>query len=261
LATSFRKGLQGVGMGASFALTALWVTSAAAAPDLTPPWDMSRGARADPSGVAPFVILAEGVARDRAVECLTNAIYYEAATEPREGQEAVAQVVLNRVRHPAFPKSVCGVVYQGVGGGHACQFTFACDGSTARRPVAWRWNVAQDVAENALAGHVAAVIGASTHYHTWWVHPYWPSLVETTRIGAHVFYRLAGESGSTAALRGQYSNDEPGAPAVVAYRLARTAGGAVAPATPTGAAAFSVWGLHIATVSAKKGVIVVKTPS
>ncbi len=75
----------------------------------------------------------------RALECLANAIYYEAATEPLDGQRAVAQVVLNRLRHPAFPNSVCGVVYQGSERATGCQFTFTCDGSLVRPPIAPYW--------------------------------------------------------------------------------------------------------------------------
>ncbi|WP_416365907.1 cell wall hydrolase [Sphingomonas aerolata] len=79
--------------------------------------------------------------RARALLCLTTAIYYEAASEPDAGQRAVAQVILNRVRHPAFPATVCGVVYQGPHSGGAptaCQFSFACDGATARAPASLR---------------------------------------------------------------------------------------------------------------------------
>ena len=75
--------------------------------------------------------------RRRALLCLTQAVYYEAGFEPLEGRRAVAQVVLNRMRHPAFPKSVCGVVYQGARD-PVCQFSFVCDGSLYRAPGAWR---------------------------------------------------------------------------------------------------------------------------
>ncbi len=90
----------------------------------------------------------------RATECLAAAIYYEAAIEPIDGQRAVAQVVLNRVRHPAFPKSVCGVVFQGSDRSTGCQFTFTCDGALNRTPVAALWERARKVAEEALAGKV-----------------------------------------------------------------------------------------------------------
>ena len=144
----------------------------------------------NPAGVAPFVLDTSDQARSRALHCLTQAVYYEAASEPREGQEAVAQVVLNRLKHPAFPKSVCGVVFEGSQRGAGCQFTFTCDGSLARAPVSWRWDAAEQVATAALAGHVASEVGASTHYHAAWMTPYWSaSLVRTQRIGGHIFYR------------------------------------------------------------------------
>jgi spore germination cell wall hydrolase CwlJ-like protein len=69
---------------------------------------------------------------------MTQAVYYEAAYEPLQGRRAVAQVVLNRVRHPAFPNSVCGVVYQG-SNQRVCQFSFTCDGSLNRKPSAAAW--------------------------------------------------------------------------------------------------------------------------
>jgi hypothetical protein len=140
-----------------------------------------------PEAAPPFVLPVDGVARDRAVACLTAAIYYEAGREPRDGQEAVAQVVLNRVRHPGFPKSVCGVIYEGAERATGCQFSFTCDGSTRRRPLPARWRAAEAVAMAALDGHVAAEVGASTHYHALSVRPAWrTTLVQTARIGAHV---------------------------------------------------------------------------
>ena len=101
----------------------------------------------------------------RDVDCLTAAIYYEARGEPDAGQAAVAQVVLNRVRNPAFPKSVCGVVYQGVGS-RTCQFTFACDGSMNRRTESAAWDHARDVAQRALGGYVMPQVGHAVSYHT-----------------------------------------------------------------------------------------------
>ena len=218
----------------------------------------------NPAGVAPFVLDASDQARSRALHCLTQAVYYEAATEPREGQEAVAQVVLNRLKHPAFPKSVCGVVFEGSQRGMGCQFTFTCDGSLARAPVSWRWDAAEQVATAALAGHVASEVGASTHYHAAWMTPYWSSsLVRTQRIGGHIFYRLPGASPQV--LTGQYSGDEPTPPVGLAAteKVARAGGKRARQATPAppGVAEFSVWGLQVATVTARRGVVVVKDGS
>ena len=140
-----------------------------------------------------FRIDNSGVDRSRALQCLTAAIYYEAASEPDGGQRAVAQVVLNRVAHPAYPKTVCGVVYQGSERPTGCQFSFTCDGSLARAPQRYFWQRAEDVARAALSGYVYAPIGLATHYHTIQVNPYWaPSLRYLTTIGAHRFYAFNG---------------------------------------------------------------------
>lgn len=159
---------------------------------------------------APFV-LARGnaVDRERATVCLASAIYYEAATEPIDGQRAVAQVVLNRLRDPAFPKTVCGVVYQGSERTTGCQFTFTCDGSLARAPVALYWNRARQVAEQALAGSVYKAVGRATHYHTDWVVPYWSSsLVKVAVVGSHIFYRWKGDWGAGLSFA-RYAGMEP----------------------------------------------------
>ncbi|HEX4738622.1 MAG TPA: cell wall hydrolase [Allosphingosinicella sp.] len=146
----------------------------------------------------------------RATECLTAAIYYEAAIEPVDGQRAVAQVVLNRVRHPAFPKSVCGVVFQGSDRPTGCQFTFTCDGALNRVPNAGLWARARKVAEEALAGKVFAPVGWSTHYHTNWVVPYWSStLTKDAVVGSHIFYRWAGGWGHPPAFRFSPTTSEP----------------------------------------------------
>jgi spore germination cell wall hydrolase CwlJ-like protein len=154
----------------------------------------------------PFLMGAVSTAdRTRAVDCMTDAIYYEAATEPLEGQRAVAQVVLNRVRHPAFPKSVCGVVFQGAPN-PGCQFTFACDGSMRRAPVPALWTRARAVAVAALDGRVMAGVGAATHYHANYVAPYWAGeLTKISQIGAHIFYRWNGGRSRQVA----YSGHEP----------------------------------------------------
>ncbi|HZW15833.1 MAG TPA: cell wall hydrolase [Brevundimonas sp.] len=148
--------------------------------------------------------------RRRAMRCLTQAIYYEAALEPTEGQEAVAQVVLNRVRDPNYANSICGVVFEGAERVTGCQFSFTCDGSLGQAPVAWAWNRASRVAERALGGHVAAKVGTATHYHANYVHPWWaPTLNKLTQIGAHIFYRWKGVYGEPAAFRQAYSGREP----------------------------------------------------
>jgi spore germination cell wall hydrolase CwlJ-like protein len=147
----------------------------------------------------------------RSLDCLTQAIYYEAGNQSEDGMRAVAQVVLNRVRHPAWPNSVCGVVYQGAmrpGGG--CQFTFTCDGSLARMPVPTLWARARQYAAEALAGRTFAGVGLSTFYHANYVFPAWaPRLVKTAQIGAHIFYRLPGLAGAPGSFSDAYAGAEP----------------------------------------------------
>lgn len=159
----------------------------------------------------PFILSASSTLDGkRSLECLTAAIYYEAATEGVEGQRAVAQVVLNRVRHPAYPSSVCGVVFQGSERSTGCQFTFTCDGSLSRVPQASYWARAKAVAAAALAGSVYAPVGWATHYHTNWVVPYWSSsLVKLANVGTHIFYRWEGGWGRGPAFTSIHTGKEP----------------------------------------------------
>lgn len=159
---------------------------------------------------APFVLKARSKAeRERAVRCLTNAIYYEAALEPLDGQRAVAQVVLNRLRDPNFPKSVCEVVYQGWERFTGCQFSFTCDGALVQKPLAFLWNQNRKVAEAALDGYVMAQVGTATHYHADYVAPYWaPGLVKISQIGHHIFYRWPGDAGEPGAFTAAYKGGE-----------------------------------------------------
>ena len=153
---------------------------------------------------------AAEVDRLRSIDCLSAAVYYEAAIETNDGQRAVAQVVLNRLRHPAYPKTVCGVVFQGSERNTGCQFTFTCDGSLARIPSKEGWARARKVAEEALGGKVYKPVGWATHYHTNWVVPYWSSsLTKLANIGTHIFYRWEGGWGRPAAFRNAYAGVEP----------------------------------------------------
>lgn len=147
----------------------------------------------------------------RAQLCLTAAIYYEGANEPDDGQRAIAQVVLNRVRHPAWPNTVCDVVYQGTERNDTlCQFTFGCDGALARMPSATGWARARRVAQAALAGYVFAPAGLATFYHTKAVNPIWNRALNVTGIfGAHIFYRLPGGAGEPKAFYASYRGSEP----------------------------------------------------
>ena len=152
----------------------------------------------------PFQIRGDQLDHRRALLCLTQAVYYEAGFEPLEGRRAVAQVVLNRLRHPAFPKSVCGVVYQG-SRSPVCQFSFVCDGSLYRAPAPLAWREAMAVADAALRGYVETGVGSATHYHADYVAPRWaPMLTKLTQLGAHIFYRWPGILGQRGAFVGRY---------------------------------------------------------
>lgn len=147
----------------------------------------------------PFRFSGDAQSRLRAIDCLASAAYYEAGGDV-EGQRAVAQVVLNRVRHPAFPATVCGVVYQGSERSTGCQFTFTCDGALRRRPLPSLWKKAQTIARAAIEGHVYAPVGLATHYHTDWVLPVWSgSLEKIGRVRTHLFFRWPGSWGRPAA--------------------------------------------------------------
>jgi spore germination cell wall hydrolase CwlJ-like protein len=164
---------------------------------------------------AAFVFKGGKDARAQALECLASAVYYEAGNQDTDGERAVAQVVLNRVRHPAFPNSVCGVVYQGSTRVTGCQFTFTCDGSLTRRPDADGWRRAYQVAEAALSGYVYAPVGWATHYHADYVVPTWASsMAKNAVVGAHIFYRWAGTWGQPAIFAQHYAGIEPSAAAL-----------------------------------------------
>lgn len=144
-----------------------------------------------------------------ALKCLTQAVYYEAGFEPVEGRRAVAQVVLNRMRHPAYPNSVCGVVYQGSQRRTGCQFSFTCDGALLRKPAVAAWREAKVVASAALAGHVEKNVGTSTHYHADYVLPKWAfNLGKIDKVGRHIFYRFNGKWGRASAFTSGYSRRE-----------------------------------------------------
>lgn len=161
--------------------------------------------------VAPFVLPAINAAEhDQAVACLAEAVFYEAGFEPQQGQRAVAQVVVNRVRDPNFPASVCGVVYQGFKRKTGCQFSFVCDGSIFRRPPTQaQWDGAKAIAAEALEGRVEPEVGAATHYHAEYCRPWWKrSMTQVTQVGQHIFYTWPGKAGTPQALTQTYAGGE-----------------------------------------------------
>lgn len=187
---------------------------------------------------AAFVFKGSEIARTQALNCLANAVYYEAGNQDVDGERAVAQVVLNRVRHPAFPNSVCGVVYQGSTRPTGCQFTFTCDGSLAREPDSDGWRRAWKVAEDALSGNVYAPVGWATHYHADYVLPTWASsMAKNAIVGAHLFYRWPGSWGQPGAFTDAYAGREPNA---AALRTAALETPHIAPVSPRGQLADAI---------------------
>ena len=148
------------------------------------------GEDARPNSPAQRLKLA-GASRARAEKCLANAVYFESRDEPVRAQIAVAQVVLNRVFSPFYPKDVCGVVYQNAHRHLACQFTFACDGRPDIVTEPEAWERAKHIARDMLDGKLwMPEVAKSTHYHDYWAHPDWiGEMRRIDRLGGLIFYR------------------------------------------------------------------------
>jgi len=128
-------------------------------------------------------------------KCLATAIYFEARGEPVKGELAVAQVVINRLKNPAYPDTICGVVYQNKHMRNACQFSFACDGIADRITDATSWTRAQTLAKRVLTedNWWNAEVGSSTHYHANYVKPRWArTMKKMEKVGQHIFYKTYG---------------------------------------------------------------------
>lgn len=172
----------------------------------------------------PFLFSGNEVDLARATDCLAAAEYYEAGDDA-VGEQSVAQVVLNRVRHPAFPKTVCGVVFQGQERTTGCQFTFTCDGALARTPSPAAWERARAIARAALAGKVFRSVGHATHYHTDWVVPYWSgSLDKIVAVETHLFFRWKGWWGTPGAFGRGSGGGEPLIPKIARLSPAHQGG-------------------------------------
>jgi hypothetical protein len=158
----------------------------------------------------PFHFAGAAEDRARALDCMAVGVVYEAGDDA-EGERAVAQVVLNRLRHPAFPKTICGVIFEGQERSTGCQFSFACDHALSRwTPTADQWRRARAVADAALSGAVYRPVGYATHYHTDWVVPYWQaSLDKVVAVHSHLFFRWTGWWGTPPAFNRQVSSAEP----------------------------------------------------
>ena len=197
---------------------------------------LRRANLSGPAAALPFR-LGSTLDASRELDCLTQAAYYEARGEGRDGMRAVTQVVLNRVRHAAFPNSVCGVVFQGAGRRTGCQFSFTCDGSMRGGVNRAAWNRAREVASAALSGAVYAEVGNATHFHTTGVSPGWRnSLVRVGQVGDHLFYRFGGRSGS----RGSFAYAARPAGESEAPRLIQASLDPTGPVRDAGAVAYSL---------------------
>jgi spore germination cell wall hydrolase CwlJ-like protein len=161
---------------------------------------------------------ASAASRSRALDCLTMAIAYEAGQEPLAGQQAVAQVILNRTRLARFPGSVCGVVFDGAQRTTGCQFTFTCDGSIRRRLRETTLQSARMAALSVLTGQAPDRVNGATHYHANYVNPYWAYTgTRVAQIGAHIFYRMPGDAAGSAAAK--LTSEEPEIAALAASRV------------------------------------------
>lgn len=188
-----------------------------ATPDVGPAADSARSINASiamvPEGLrsaAPVFWAGGTIDRERATDCLAAAGIYEAGSGASD-QRAVMQVILNRMRHSAFPHSVCGVVFQGTERTTGCQFSFTCDGAMLRRtPSPETWRRARMIAMEMLTGRVEPSVGLATHYHTDWVHPVWSGKMEKiAAVSTHLFLRWRGNFGEPRAFTTRYSGSEP----------------------------------------------------
>jgi hypothetical protein len=187
--------------------------------------------------------------RGRALDCMSMAIAYEAAGQPVAGQEAVGQVILNRLRAARFPKTVCGVVFQGSERLTGCQFTFTCDGSFRRRLADTTLITARSIAATVLDGIAPDRVAGATHYHADYVLPYWAASGQrVARIGAHIFYRMPGDAGHAgqAALLTQAEPELPALRRLPGRRKWSRLGLQLAQAAPAAPhAMFAPWGLPV----------------
>lgn len=184
-----------------------------------------------------------GKERAHAEKCLADAVYFEARGEPFKGQEAVAQVVMNRVFSGYYPDNVCGVVFQNANRHLACQFTFACEGKSldhGEEPD--MWEQAKRIAKDTLDGKIwLADIGHATHYHAYWVHPSWVhEMTRLYKLGVHTFYRpRAWGNGDDEPVWGKAANtsqaDAPPGKSDAAKNSDAASRGPEAQATPVGA--------------------------
>jgi hypothetical protein len=157
-----------------------------------PVQEITRQPLSSAEGKPNYAALIDPKDSARQMRCLAEAIYFESRSEPQEGQAAVAQVVLNRVRSGIYPTTVCGVVYQDRNRPFACQFTFACEGKSLRIEEPGPWSVATRIAQEVVNGaNYNPKVGGAVNYHANYVSPFWAGyLKRVDRIGAHIFYAM-----------------------------------------------------------------------
>lgn len=173
---------------------------------MVPPLHKRRASRPSGRSLSPFirtalalplVALTAGVAQTKPTfqetekKCLATAIYFEARGEPKIGQKAVAQVILNRVEAEQYPDTICGVVYQNRHRKNACQFSFACDGRSEVPHDTSAWERANEIGDDVIGGRdLLHAIKAATHYHADYVNPHWaPKMRRLSKVGRHIFYQ------------------------------------------------------------------------
>ena len=163
-----------------------------------PDSSMSRYAMRDRDGAALETLASFRAAEiqraetiDSELMCMAQAVYYESAHEPLEGQLAVAEVIANRMADHRYPDTACGVVFQGATRTTGCQFTFTCDGAMRVKPKGENWDRAKRIAAHVMMNLNEERTGGATHYHATYVDPIWNSgLIQTNQVGLHIFYRF-----------------------------------------------------------------------
>lgn len=204
-----------------------------------------------PGNPRPFAFLGSPADRIRARDCLALAGMAEAGSGDGD-QRAVMQVILNRVRHPAFSNSVCGVVFEGSQRPTGCQFSFTCDGSLARRYGDGLWTASRRRAEEMLGGATYAPVGNSTHFHADYVYPWWSDrLDKVAQVGPHIFFRWRGFWGTARALSARYGGGEPDPMALRATAEAVAAANPLPTLLESGAAVRSITQEQLAGTAAE----------
>ncbi len=194
-------------------LDSQWMRTVEYSLERDPGSSLSRYAERDRDGAAlaslvnfNFALLARAETIEAEAHCLAQAVYYESANEPLEGQLAVAEVVANRIRDHRYPGTACDVVFQGATRTTGCQFTFTCDGALGVRPRGENWQRAQRIAAHVMMGLNETRTGGATHYHATYVDPIWSAgLIKTGQVGLHIFYRFP-RGAEWASVRQDFSN-------------------------------------------------------